>query len=59
MECHSRFRDVLEILALMNILRYLVKSKEGRDAIANTAFILDGPLAAFGTIADSCQGGPR
>ena len=50
-ECHSRFRDVLEILALMNILRYLVKSKEGRDAIANTAFILDGPLAAFGTIA--------
>ncbi len=50
-ECHSRFRDTLEILALMNILRYLVKSKAGREAIANTAFILDGPLAAFGTIA--------
>ena len=50
-ECHSRFRDALEILTLMNILRYLVKSREGRDAIANTAFVLDGPLAAFGTIA--------
>lgn len=50
-ECHSRFRDALEILALMNILRYLVKTREGRDAIANTAFVVDGPLAAFGTIA--------
>lgn len=50
-ECHSRFRDALEILTLMNILRYLVKSREGRDAIANAAFVLDGPLAAFGTIA--------
>lgn len=50
-ECHSRFRDTLEILALMNILRYLVKTKQGRDAIANTAFVMDGPLAAFGTIA--------
>lgn len=50
-ECHSRFRDALEILALMNILRYLVKTKKGRDAIANAAFVLDGPLAAFGTIA--------
>ena len=50
-ECHSRFRDALEILALMNIHRYLVKTKEGRDAIANTAFVVDGPLAAFGTVA--------
>ena len=50
-ECHSRFRDALEILTLMNILRYLVKTREGRDAIANAAFVLDGPLAAFGTIA--------
>ena len=50
-ECHSRFRDALEILTLMNIVRYLVKTREGRDAIANTAFVLDGPLAAFGTIA--------
>lgn len=50
-ECHSRFRDTLEILTLMNIVRYLAKSRTGRDAIANTAFVLDGPLAAFGTIA--------
>ena len=50
-ECHSRFREVLEILTLMNILRYLVKTKKGRDAIANAAFVMDGPLAAFGTVA--------
>ena len=50
-ECHARFRDALEIITLVNILRYLVKTKEGIDAIANTAFVLDGPLAAFGTIA--------
>lgn len=50
-ECHSRFRDVLEILALMNALRHLVKTGPGRAAISNTAFVMDGPLAAFGTIA--------
>lgn len=55
-ECHSRFRDALEILALMNFLRYLVKTKKGRVAIANTAFVLDGPLAAFGTIAVLSRG---
>ena len=51
MECHSRFRDALELLALVNSLRYLVKSETGRRAIGNTAFVIDGPLAAFGTIA--------
>ena len=50
-ECHSRFRDALEILALLNALRHLVKSQLGRRAIGNTAFVMDGPLAAFGTIA--------
>ena len=50
-ECHARFRDVLEILALINSLRYLIKTPGGRNAIRNTAFVLDGPLAAFGTIA--------
>ena len=50
-ECHARFRDALEILALMNALRHLVKTEPGRVAIANTAFVMDGPLAAFGTIA--------
>ncbi len=50
-ECHHRVRDALEILALMNALRYLKESQQGLTAIANTAFVMDGPLAAFGTIA--------
>ena len=50
-ECHNRVRDALEILALINSLRYLVNSERGQTAITNTAFVMDGPLAAFGTIA--------
>lgn len=50
-ECHHRVRDALEILALVNTLRYLAESEQGLRAIANTAFVMDGPLAAFGTIA--------
>ena len=48
---HNRVRDALEILALMNTLRYLASSEKGRVALTNTAFVMDGPLAAFGTIA--------
>lgn len=50
-ECHSRFRELLELLALMNSLRHLVGSESGRRAIGNTAFVMDGQLTAFGTIA--------
>ena len=50
-ECHHRVRDALEILALINSLRYLKESDRGLTAIARTAFVMDGPLAAFGTIA--------
>ena len=50
-QCHHRVRDTLELLSLVNALRYLNTSEQGRAAIANTAFVLDGPLAAFGTIA--------
>ena len=50
-ESHARFRDALEILALLNALRHLAESESGRRAIGNTAFVMDGPLAAFGTIA--------
>ena len=49
--CHSRFMNTLEILALMNSLRYLSKTHEGRRALSDTAFVMDGPLAAFETIA--------
>lgn len=54
-ECHHRVRDTLELLALANALRYLSKSVAGRAALAKTAFVMDGPLAAFGTIAVLAQ----
>ena len=55
LECHSRVRDTLEILALVNSLRYLIRSRKGRIVITNTAFVMDGQLAAFGTIAVLAQ----
>lgn len=55
-ECHSRFQDALEILALMNAVRYLVDTPEGRQSLGNVAFVMDGPLAAFGTIAVLAEG---
>lgn len=50
-ECHARFRDALELLALVNAVRYLASTARGRSLLGRTAFVLDGPLAAFGTIA--------
>ena len=50
-ECHARFRDALELLALVNAVRYLASSERGRSCLGRTAFVLDGPLAAFGTVA--------
>ena len=50
-ESHSRVMDILELLALINGLRGLTKSPEGLKAISETAFVMDGQLAAFGTIA--------
>lgn len=50
-ECHSRFRDALELLALVNAVRYLGSNERGRSFLGRTAFVLDGPLAAFGTVA--------
>ena len=50
-ECHTRVMQTLEMLALVNSLRYLVQFDLGLTALANTAFVMDGQLAAFGTIA--------
>ena len=50
-QCHHRVMDTLETVALINSLRYLVGSGKGRKAIINTAFVMDGQLAIFGTIA--------
>ena len=50
-ECHTRVMQTLEMLALVNSLRYLVQSDQGLTALLRTAFVMDGQLAAFGTIA--------
>jgi hypothetical protein len=50
-ECHARYHDALQILALMNAIRHLGKSKPGLRSLGDVAFVMDGPLAAFGTIA--------
>ena len=54
-ECHIRVMQSLEMLALVNSLRHLAKSEQGLTAITNTAFVMDGQLAAFGTIAVLAQ----
>ena len=50
-DAHGRIRHALEILCLMNLLRGLSETTEGQVALGKIAFVLDGPLAAFGTIA--------
>ena len=50
-ECHARFHDALQILALINAIRYLSTTTAGLRSLGDIAFIMDGPLAAFGTIA--------
>ncbi len=54
-ECHSRVMNTLELLALINGLRGLTKTQDGLKAISETAFVMDGQLAAFGTIAVLAQ----
>ncbi len=50
-DAHGRIREAFEILSLMNLLRGLVETENGRRALGRIAFVLDGPLAAFSTIA--------
>ena len=46
-EALGRLRSVLEILILLNILRFFVKKSPAY--LDTCAFVLDGPLAVFGT----------
>ena len=46
-EALGRLRSVLEILILLNILRFFVNKSP--DYLDTCAFVLDGPLAIFGT----------
>ena len=55
LECHIRVMQTLEMLALVNSLRRLAQSEQGLTAISNTAFVMDGQLAAFGTTAVLAQ----
>ena len=50
-DAHGRIREALEILCLMNLLRGLAKTPRGLKALRRIAFVLDGPLAAFSTLA--------
>ena len=50
--CHTLFMNTLEILALMNSLRHLSQSPEGIMALSDTVFVMDGPLAAFESVAE-------
>ncbi len=45
-EAHGRLRDVLELLVLLNILRFFAEKEPAY--LADCAFVLDGPLAVFG-----------
>jgi hypothetical protein len=51
----TRFMNVVEHLLTVHYLRYLVDRGE-LDALESTAFIIDGPLALFGTVAPLHRG---
>lgn len=46
-QAYSAFRQVVEHLTLLNILRYCEKNQLF-DFLSRTAFVIDGPLAIFG-----------
>lgn len=47
-EAHGEVRHVLEVVSLLNMLRYFVRNRERIDYLREAVFILDGPLALFG-----------
>lgn len=47
-EAHGEVRHVLEVISLVNILRYFVKDNSTIGYLRDAVFILDGPLALFG-----------
>lgn len=51
----TRFMNVVEHLMPIHLIRCLVEAGEF-DALAGTAFVLDGPLALFGTVAPFHRG---
>lgn len=46
-EVHGEYRHLVEVLVLLNILRYFANKKRAHF-LSECAFVLDGPLAMFG-----------
>ena len=47
-EAHGEVRHVLEVISLINILRYFARDADGLRYLHDNVFLLDGPLALFG-----------
>lgn len=47
-EAHGEVRHVLEIVSLLNMLRYFARSRANVRYLRDAVFIVDGPLALFG-----------
>ncbi len=47
-EAHGEVRQALEIVALINVLRFFAGSPSRTEYLRNNVFIVDGPLALFG-----------
>ena len=47
-EAHGEVRHVLEVVALLNVLRFFARTTQGLAYLRDNVFVLDGPLALFG-----------
>lgn len=50
-EPHGEVMRFLETILLLNVLRYFASFEQGLNILPNIAFVVDGPLAAFGQFA--------
>ena len=50
-EPHGEVMRFLEVILLLNVLRYFASFDEGLKILPKIAFVVDGPLAAFGQFA--------
>ena len=50
-EPHGEVMRFLEVILLLNVLRYFASFEQGLSILPRIAFVVDGPLAAFGQFA--------
>lgn len=50
-EPHGEVMRFLEVILLLNVLRYFASFEQGLNILPRLAFVVDGPLAAFGQFA--------